>query len=126
MGGIETMAGGLYLTGYARGPYGSASDLPRRMTDYAKRKGLTFTGPRVRRVSARRVKHDEPGAIPFADFRVCVRGPPRSIEAYPARGEIEKRSLKDFRRLIGSFLFRAHFSCDAFFSQAYNFHTIKQ
>jgi hypothetical protein len=43
--GIETMAGGLYLTGYARGPYGSAGDLSRRMADYAKRKGLMFTGP---------------------------------------------------------------------------------
>jgi effector-binding domain-containing protein len=43
--GKETMAGCLYLTGYVHGAYGSTSDLPGRMADYAKRKGLTFTGP---------------------------------------------------------------------------------
>jgi hypothetical protein len=43
--GNDSIAGGLYLTGYVRGPYGKAGDLPRRMAAYAKRNGLTFIGP---------------------------------------------------------------------------------
>jgi DNA-binding transcriptional MerR regulator len=43
--GKETIAGGLYLTGYTRGYYGRTNDLPQRMADYADQNGLTFTGP---------------------------------------------------------------------------------
>jgi hypothetical protein len=42
--GNERIAGGLYLTGYTREPYGSISVLPRHMAGYAERNGLTFTG----------------------------------------------------------------------------------
>jgi DNA-binding transcriptional MerR regulator len=43
--GNETIAEGLYLTGYTRGYYGRANDLPLRMAAYADRNGLTFDGP---------------------------------------------------------------------------------
>jgi effector-binding domain-containing protein len=43
--GNETIAEGLYLTGYTRVSYGRTNDLPGRMAAYAKRNGLTFTGP---------------------------------------------------------------------------------
>jgi DNA-binding transcriptional MerR regulator len=43
--GKETIAGGLYLTGYTRGYYGQTNGLPLRMADYADRNGLTFAGP---------------------------------------------------------------------------------
>jgi DNA-binding transcriptional MerR regulator len=43
--GNETIAGGLYLTGYTRGYYGQTNDLPLRMAAYAGRNGLTFDGP---------------------------------------------------------------------------------
>jgi hypothetical protein len=43
--GNENISGGLYLTGYTRGYYGQTNDLPRRMTAYADRNGLTFVGP---------------------------------------------------------------------------------
>jgi DNA-binding transcriptional MerR regulator len=43
--GNETISGGLYLTGCTRGYYGQTNGLPRRMTDYADKNGLTFTGP---------------------------------------------------------------------------------
>jgi effector-binding domain-containing protein len=42
--GDETIAGGLYLTGYTRGYYGRTNGLPGRMVEYADRKGLIFTG----------------------------------------------------------------------------------
>jgi hypothetical protein len=43
--GRETISEGLYLTGYTRGYYGQTNDLPLRMAAYAKRNGLTFSGP---------------------------------------------------------------------------------
>jgi hypothetical protein len=43
--GQETIAGGLYLTGYTRGYYGQTNGLPQRMVGYADKNGLTFTGP---------------------------------------------------------------------------------
>jgi DNA-binding transcriptional MerR regulator len=43
--GKETIAGGLYLTGYTRGYYGQTNGLPQRMAAYADRNGLTFDGP---------------------------------------------------------------------------------
>jgi DNA-binding transcriptional MerR regulator len=42
--GEEAIAAGLYLTGYTRGYYGQTNGLPKRMAQYAKRNGLTFTG----------------------------------------------------------------------------------
>jgi DNA-binding transcriptional MerR regulator len=44
-GGKESIAEGLYLTGYTRGYYGRTNGLPRRMADYADRNGLIFDGP---------------------------------------------------------------------------------
>jgi DNA-binding transcriptional MerR regulator len=43
--GKDSIAEGLYLTGYTRGYYGQTNGLPHRMADYADKKGLTFTGP---------------------------------------------------------------------------------
>jgi DNA-binding transcriptional MerR regulator len=43
--GYETIAGGLYLTGYTRGYYGQTNDLPLRMASYVDQHGLTFNGP---------------------------------------------------------------------------------
>jgi DNA-binding transcriptional MerR regulator len=43
--GKESIAEGLYLTGYTRGYYGQTNDLPQRMADYADKNGLMFTGP---------------------------------------------------------------------------------
>jgi DNA-binding transcriptional MerR regulator/effector-binding domain-containing protein len=43
--GEETIAAGLYLTGYTRGYYGQTNGLPKRMSKYANRNGLTFVGP---------------------------------------------------------------------------------
>ena len=42
--GRERRAAGLYLTGYSRGYYGHINDLPERMTAFAKKNGLRFTG----------------------------------------------------------------------------------
>jgi len=42
--GEEKKAAGLYLTGYSRGYYGKTGDLSERMTDFAKKNGLIFTG----------------------------------------------------------------------------------
>jgi len=42
--GYEQCAGGLYLRGYTRGCYGETNDLPQRMSVYAKKNGLVFTG----------------------------------------------------------------------------------
>jgi DNA-binding transcriptional MerR regulator len=42
--GDETIAGGLYLTGYTQGYYGRTNGLPGRMAEYADRNGLIFTG----------------------------------------------------------------------------------
>jgi DNA-binding transcriptional MerR regulator len=42
--GNEVISEGLYLTGYTRGYYGQTNGLPQRMTDYAEKNGLTFTG----------------------------------------------------------------------------------
>ncbi len=43
--GNEKWTSGLYMIGYARGPYGIPNDLPGRMITYAKDNGLSFTGP---------------------------------------------------------------------------------
>jgi len=43
--GHEQKAAGLYLVGYTRGYYGQTNDLPERMTAFAKKSGLVFTGP---------------------------------------------------------------------------------
>jgi DNA-binding transcriptional MerR regulator len=43
--GKDSIAVGLYLTGYTRGYYGRTNDLPLRMASYAERNGLTFAGP---------------------------------------------------------------------------------
>jgi DNA-binding transcriptional MerR regulator len=43
--GIARRDDGLYLTGFSRGYYGSISDLPERMADYAKKNRLTLSGP---------------------------------------------------------------------------------
>jgi DNA-binding transcriptional MerR regulator len=43
--GKETIAGGLYLTGYTRGYYGQTNGLPGRMAEHADRNGLAFIGP---------------------------------------------------------------------------------
>jgi DNA-binding transcriptional MerR regulator len=43
--GEEAISAGLYLTGYTRGYYGQTNGLPKRMSQYANRNGLTFTGP---------------------------------------------------------------------------------
>ena len=42
--GHEQKAAGLYLVGYTRGYYGQTNDLPDRMTAFAKKSGLVFTG----------------------------------------------------------------------------------
>ena len=42
--GNERRAAGLYLNGYTRGYYGHTNDLPERMTVFAKKNGLVFTG----------------------------------------------------------------------------------
>ncbi|MDR2447818.1 MAG: MerR family transcriptional regulator [Treponema sp.] len=43
--GKDSMAAGLYLTGYTRGYYGQTNGLPRRIAEYAEQNGLTFIGP---------------------------------------------------------------------------------
>ena len=43
--GRDTKKAGEYLVGYARGYYGKLGDLPQRMRTYAKKRGLSFTGP---------------------------------------------------------------------------------
>jgi DNA-binding transcriptional MerR regulator len=42
--GHERKDAGLYLIGYTRGYYGQTNDLPERMTAFAKKNGLVFTG----------------------------------------------------------------------------------
>jgi DNA-binding transcriptional MerR regulator len=42
--GKDRRAAGLYLNGYTRGYYGQTNDLPERMTAFAKKNGLVFTG----------------------------------------------------------------------------------
>ena len=42
--GNQRRAAGLYLTGYARGYYGKTGDLSERMTEFAEKNGLVFTG----------------------------------------------------------------------------------
>jgi DNA-binding transcriptional MerR regulator len=36
---------GLYLVGYTRGYYGQTNNLPKKLSDYAKKNGLVFEGP---------------------------------------------------------------------------------
>ena len=43
--GRDTKEAGDYLVGYARGYYGNIGDLPKRIQEYAKGHGFTFTGP---------------------------------------------------------------------------------
>ncbi|MDR2611280.1 MAG: MerR family DNA-binding transcriptional regulator [Clostridiales Family XIII bacterium] len=43
--GINRREAGLFLTGFARGYYGSLKDLPERMAAYAKENNLTLSGP---------------------------------------------------------------------------------
>jgi DNA-binding transcriptional MerR regulator len=43
--GCDKRNAGLYLNGYTRGYYGQANDLPERMTVFAKKNGLVFSGP---------------------------------------------------------------------------------
>jgi DNA-binding transcriptional MerR regulator len=43
--GKDSKPAGLYLTGYTRGYYGQTNDLPKRMTAFAKKNGLVFSGP---------------------------------------------------------------------------------
>jgi DNA-binding transcriptional MerR regulator len=43
--GKDSIAAGLYLTGYTRGYYSRTNDLPRRMAEYADQNDLTFIGP---------------------------------------------------------------------------------
>ena len=43
--GNDKKAAGLYLIGYTRGYYGNVNDLPERMTAFAKKNDLVFTGP---------------------------------------------------------------------------------
>ena len=43
--GNDKREAGLYLTGYTRGYYGQTNDLPKRMTSFAKKNGLLFSGP---------------------------------------------------------------------------------
>jgi len=42
--GSDKKAAGLYLTGYTRGYYGHVNDLPERMSAFAKKHDLVFTG----------------------------------------------------------------------------------
>ena len=42
--GNERRTEGLYLNGYTRGYYGQTNELPKRMTAFAKKNGLIFTG----------------------------------------------------------------------------------
>ena len=43
--GKDSKCAGRYLTAYTRGFYGETNGLPERMADYAKKRGLEFTGP---------------------------------------------------------------------------------
>jgi hypothetical protein len=43
--GKDRKEAGLYLIGYARGYYGQANDLPKRMTEFAEKNGYEFVGP---------------------------------------------------------------------------------
>jgi len=43
--GAERREAGLYLVGYSRGYYGDTGDLPKRLSEYADKNGLTLAGP---------------------------------------------------------------------------------
>ena len=43
--GNEKKSAGLFLVGYTRGYYGQVNDLPKRMSTFAKKNGLVFSGP---------------------------------------------------------------------------------